>query len=105
MVNGNPSAIGAQLFTDIGIDTKVSRNRVLDFYRDFRSELGDLMKNLMNDDEDLVVGGYRIDSGQKNGAAATYLVNSWLSEQEFIFSQLLESYKFEQKLDDKINNF
>jgi hypothetical protein len=80
------------------------QSRVIDFYKGFRSELGDLMKNLMNDEEDLSVGNYLIPAAHKHGAAGTYAINEWLSEQEFVFSQLLESIKFEQNLENKANN-
>jgi hypothetical protein len=99
----NPS-IMSSLFPEIGIDTKVSRNCVIEFYRDFKTSLADLMANLMDDSEELTIGGVTIPVGQRGGAAEQYAVNEWLSEQEFIFSQLLESYKFEQSLESKINN-
>lgn len=82
----------------------VTRDRVLDYYEDFQASLRGLMGMLTNEDEDLVLDGQMIPADQKNGAAGTYLVNNWLSEQEFVFSQLLDAYKFEQTLESKLNN-
>ena len=94
--------------TNPGEEMQVSsgsgRDRVLDYYTDFRKELSALMSNLMDDGQDLELGGRIIPAEQKAGAAGTYLINSWVSDQEFVFSQLLESFKFEQSLENKINN-
>lgn len=98
-------SISASLFPELKIGGGVSRDRVLDFYGGFKSELGNLMQTLIDPDADLELDGFKLDASSKNGAAGTYLINEWLSEQEFIFSQLLESYKFEQTLENKINNF
>ena len=93
-----------ELMGDLNISSGKSRDRVLGFYKGFQSELGELMKTLMDDSQDLVLDGKLIPADQKNGAAGTYLINNWLSEQEFIFSQLLDAYKFEQTLENKLNN-
>jgi hypothetical protein len=82
----------------------VSRDKVLDFYKDFRAELADLITNFSDDSQDLELDGRVIAADQKYGAAGTYLVENWLSEQQFVFSQLLEAYKFEQTLENKLNS-
>jgi len=82
----------------------VGRDQVLGFYRDFRSELGDLMTNLMNDDEDLKLGGFTVPAENKTGAAGTFLMNNWMDDQNFVFGKLLDAFKFEQDLENKINN-
>ncbi|MFH1361973.1 MAG: hypothetical protein ABIH69_04900 [bacterium] len=99
-------SIARTLFPEVGTNfANISRNEVTDFYSGFKSSLADVMGMLTDEGSDLEVGGYRIAADQKNGSAGTYLLNEWLSEQEFIFSQLLESYKFQQNLENKINNF
>jgi hypothetical protein len=80
------------------------RDKVLEFYGGFHAEMGSLMKTLINEDAPLVLDGYTLDADAKSGAAGQYLINQWISEQEFIFSQLLDAYKFEQTLENKINN-
>jgi hypothetical protein len=89
---------------EMQISSGSGRDRVLDYYTDFRKELANLMTNMMDENEDLELGGRIIPAEQKAGAAGTYLINSWVSDQEFVFSQLLESFKFEQSLENKINN-
>ncbi len=97
--------IGANFGADFKLSGGVSRDKVLDFYGGFKSELGNLMQTLIDPEADLELDGFKLDADAKTGAAGTYLINEWMSEQEFIFSQLLESYKFEQTLENKINNF
>ena len=105
MAGGIYGPIAGAMMTEMGLDTSVSKDRVLDFYGGFRAELGDLMKMLIDDEAPLKLGNYELSADAKHGTAGTYLINSWLSEQEFIFAQLLDAYKFEQTLENKINNF
>ncbi len=93
----------ASILSEIGTGT-VARDRVVSYYTDFQASLRSLMGMLTDEDADLVLDGQIIPADQKNGAAGTYLVNEWLSEQEFVFSQLLDAYKFQQTMDSKINN-
>ena len=99
------SVAATSSITDFNIGSVGSKDRVLDFYSDFRGEMANLMGVLTDPEADLELNGFKLDAENKNGAAGSYLINEWLSEQEFIFSQLLESYKFEQTLENKINNF
>jgi hypothetical protein len=92
------------LSLDQGVDFSVGRDRVVNFYKSFRSEMADIMKELMDPNADLVIGGVKIASDQKTGTAATYLLNEWQDEQSFTFSQLLDAYKFQQTLESKLNN-
>ncbi|PIS30438.1 hypothetical protein COT42_03040 [Candidatus Saganbacteria bacterium CG08_land_8_20_14_0_20_45_16] len=96
--------VGNNLFSDLGFDGRVTRDVVLQFSKGFRSKLGDIMKMLVDDNADLEIGGYVIPADQKYGAAGTYLLNEWQSEQEFILSQLLEAVKFEQTCDKQVQN-
>jgi len=102
------NGINANLMSNVNFEVDTGKEKgqsqVVDFYKGFRSELAALMKNLMNDEEDLSIGTYLIPAAHKHGAAGTYAINEWLSEQEFVFSQLLESIKFEQNLENKANN-
>jgi len=79
------------------------RDKVVDFYKSFKFELSGLMDTLTDDTKDLELDGKRIAADQKNGAAGTFLISQWQSEQEFIFSQLLENYKFLQTLEKTFN--
>ncbi|MBN2058436.1 MAG: hypothetical protein JW782_06555 [Candidatus Saganbacteria bacterium] len=91
-------------FNEINISSGSSRDKVLDFYGDFRNELLGLLDVLTDDEADLELDGIKIDADMKNGAAGTYLINSWMSEQEFIFAQLMDALKFESTLDKTINS-
>jgi|GEM_PF-2055363 len=104
-IGGN--SLVPSLFPDLNEITGASgkaRDRVLSYYESFQAKLKELMSMLTDDNKDLELDGYKIPAEQKNGAAGQYLVNNWLSEQEFIFSQLLDAYKFEQSLEQKLNN-
>jgi len=100
------ASITRGLFPEISANfSDVSRDRVLNYYSGFLSSLSDVMGMLTDEDADLQVGSYLISAENKNGAAGTYALNEWMSEQEFVFSQLLDAYKFQQNLENKINNF
>ncbi len=92
------------LALDQGADYSVSRTRVVNYYKSFRAEMADIMKELTDPDSDLVIGGTKIAADDKTGTAATYLLNQWLDEQSFTFSQLLDAYKFQTTLENKLNN-
>lgn len=101
-INGVNS--GLDLVSSLTDNLSSGRDRVLAFYGDFKSEMATMMMQLLDDDSDLYIGGVKIDSENKTGTAATYMLSEWQSEQDFVFSQLLDSYKFEQTLENKLNN-
>lgn len=104
MASATTGGLLPALFPELSLEnTPRARDRVLGFYKSFQSEMGDLMKMLLDDSKDLELSGYKIPADQKNGAAASYLINNWLDEQNFVFSQLLDAYKFEQSLENKLN--
>lgn len=80
------------------------KSRILEYYGDFRKTLSELLDSLSDEKKDLVLNGRRLSAEEKNGAAGTYMIEEWKSEQDFIFSQLLESLKFGQSLENKLNN-
>lgn len=100
------SSVSMSLFPEASANfANVSRDKVLNYYNGFRSSLSDVVGMLTDPEADLQIGSYLISADNKNGTAATYALNEWMSEQEFIFSQLLDAYKFQQTLENKVNNF
>lgn len=93
-----------EISSNLPVGPSNARDRVLSYYEDFQAKLKELMLTLTTDDKPLELDGFKIPADQKNGAAATYLINNWLSENDFILSQLLDAYKFEQTLEQKLNN-
>lgn len=90
---------------EVSVDSSHAKDKVIGFYKGFQSQLGDLMKTLLDDTKPLQLDGYNIPADQKSGTAGTMLIEQWRSEQDFIFSQLLDAYKFEQTLANKLNSF
>jgi hypothetical protein len=98
---GINQSIGSQINIETGAGTK---DQLVGFYRNFKSELANLMVMLTDDEMDLELGGQKISAETKNGAAGTYLVNSWLDEQNNVLSLLLDAYKYQQTLEKQLNN-
>ena len=81
------------------------RNQIEDFYRSFKSELGNLFTSLTDDKSDIVLDdGTVIPAAQKDGAAAAFAIPNWMQDKEFVFNQLLDAFKFMQNLENKLNN-
>ncbi|MFH1683441.1 MAG: hypothetical protein ABIA67_01015 [Candidatus Margulisiibacteriota bacterium] len=80
-----------------------AKDYVQNHYNQFKSELAYLMSSLSDTESDLELGGITIAAEYKFGAAGTYLIETWRSEQESILSSLIDAVKFEQTLDKYIN--
>ncbi len=100
---GGFSAINTLENSNVG-DTSQARDRVIGYYQDFQSKLKDLMLTMTDTSQDLELDGFKIKSEDRGGAAEQFLVNNWLSEQDFIFNQLLDNYKFTLSLDKELRN-
>jgi hypothetical protein len=100
---GGYTSINSLESADVG-NTGMARDRVLGYYQDFQSKLKDLMLTMTDTTKDLSLDGQVIKSEARGGAAEQFLVNNWLSEQDFIFNQLLDNYKFTLTLDKELRN-
>jgi hypothetical protein len=79
-----------------------SRDRVVEFFKDFQSEMKDLMKTLADDNvQEIEIDGIKV---KKDSTALSYLLPEHFSRQEFTLSSLLDAYKFEQTMENKLNN-
>jgi len=103
MDNGATNSLVPTLFPELSLgNTTRARDRVVDFYQSFQSELGRLMKELADPEtEEVEIDGIRL---QKDSMALSFLLPEWQDRNNFILSQLLEAYKFEQTLENKLNN-
>ncbi|MEA3493216.1 MAG: hypothetical protein U9R38_02390 [Candidatus Margulisiibacteriota bacterium] len=86
------------------INSTVTRDKVADFYRGFRGELTNLMKDLVNEESDLNFGQYHFTADQKNGIAANTAMTMWQEEQGLIFNNLLDALKHDMTLQRQVNN-
>ena len=100
---GGFTAINTLENNNVG-DTSQARDRVVGYYQDFQSKLKDLMLTMTDTSKDLELDGFKIKAEERGGAAEQFLVNNWLSEQDFIFNQLLDNYKFTLSLDKELRN-
>lgn len=93
-----------------------AKDKVIGYFKSFQQSMADIM-NLLGDNEDKPLSEYDLPSNLKIPGGVTtsaelksnlgfqMALSSWQADQEMILSQLLDSIKFEQTLENKLNNF
>ena len=85
-----------------GGQKKSTQDQVLKYYKDYKSEMARLLLQIGDDNvEEVEIMGVKT---KKNGLSFTYLWQEWMSQTEAQFGQMLSSLKFEQTLENKLNN-
>lgn len=80
------------------------RDMLLSFYRDFKTEMAQMMHDYMTDGNDMVINNIKVDADDKDGAVGQYLWAEWQSDINFVMERLMESLKFEDSLNKMVNN-
>lgn len=95
--------VNASALTTISNDSlSQAKSNLVSYYQDFRSELGKLMDSLSDpNQETITLNGKTVD---KAGTAATVLIQQFEDDRNSGLSQLLDIYKFNQTLENKLNN-
>lgn len=79
----------------------LARNKLVDFYSDFQSEMRSLLNQLADEKAEKVkLKGNLV---EKNGMAFTLLMEQWSTDNQTAMSQLLNIYQFSSKLEDMLN--
>ncbi|MDD5382126.1 MAG: hypothetical protein PHH60_00500 [Candidatus Margulisbacteria bacterium] len=100
MAGSSVSLVGT-LFPELGLDSTVTSDRVIEFWTDFKGKVADLSTQLESDSDTITTWDGLV--MEKGGTAATVWIEQWFEEQQFTFSQLLNALQFEQSLEKTLN--